>query len=274
MPERLPQPAAPLERELSLTDLTEFVARNWRFMSLCVAGVAAAVMLAIALQPKQYQRELTISLHPLPLRTDPRTPHEDVGEAAVKSLETLRPGGNQAQVRYDRTAREIRIALRARTAAVLGGFEPPQFFRPALDSAIGRALETEARSNALQLRKWAEVRKSLERDIRQAAPADRGRREALETQWARAAAASAGVEFDQAWIRETQRDVRRLSSTTFAIERDSGTQPARTVGPARAAVLAVAVGSIGAVIAALLREQWARGRRSHSNSAGARDIGA
>ena len=166
------------------------------------------------------------------------------------------------------------MALRARTAAVFGGFEPPQFFRPALDSAIGRALETEAKSNGLQLRKWAEVRKSLERDIRQAAPADRGRREALETQWARAAAASAGVEFDQAWIRETQRDVRRLSSSTFAIEelrRPASTDRRACSGGCAGCRRRFDRGRHCGTPQETVR---ARGRQSHSNSAGARDIGA
>lgn len=273
MLEGAPRPTAPLERELSLADLTAFVARNRWLMSLCFAGVATAILVAVVLQPKRYQRELAISVHAPFLVADQTTPREDLGEAAVKSLETLRPDGNPAQVRYDRGDREIGIVLRARSAADLGGPETQRSLRAVLDSTLRRALEARLTATALQARKWAEIRRMLEEDIARVPPADRTGREALEREWAHAAAISAGLEFDRARIREIALDAQRFSSTTFVIERDSGAQPARTVGPARTVIVAVEIGSIGAVIAALLRD-WARRRLSRLKAARARDFGA
>ncbi|MCA1991314.1 MAG: hypothetical protein LDL41_04590, partial [Coleofasciculus sp. S288] len=144
--------------EISLAEVKQFFRNNWKFIGLTTVVISAIAIPLSLLKPQHYQKQLTLSVEPVPQTIAAQLLLQlDVNQAnalAVKFLKNHKLDSISGQPQYDAIAQEIQLPLQSPNASSLKEISPKIIshvetgFQKKLDQAIeGRLTNIEQEQN-------------------------------------------------------------------------------------------------------------------------------
>jgi len=243
-------------------NIIQFLRHNSKFL-----GVATAVLSAIAITfsllttPKQYHKQLTLSVRPhFPELAQP-FPTTDVNQTSALALEFLNNADLEkvtAQPRYNAEAQQIELNLKSPDAKALSTAGPQVVsqLKKSFQERLSHTLETNLIALNLQLKRCKQIVAQLEQQIAQSSATKA--KEALETQRASYITAIVSLESDKAYMEQSQKNLDDFTAQVISIWvlKDSSVQQTRSSGDI--VVIAIVGSFLMAVLAALIRNQLPR----------------
>lgn len=244
-------------------NIIQFLRHNSKFL-----GVATAVLSAIAIAfsllttPKQYQKQLTLSVRPnFPELAQP-FPTTDVNQTSALAVEFLNNADLDkvtAQPRYNAEAQQIELNLKSPDAKALSTAGPQLVsqLKKSFQERLSHTLETNLITLNLQLKRSKQIVAQLEQQIAQSSATTKAR-DALETQRASYVTAIVSLEFDKAYMEQSQKNLDDFTAQVISILvlKDSRVQQTRSSGDI--VVIAIVGSFLMAVLAAIIRNQLPR----------------
>jgi hypothetical protein len=257
------------EDEISLADVIRFFSLNGMFVLLTTLGLSAIGIILFLLQPKQYQKQLTLSVKPVPIPLSTGAfPAVDINQVSALAV-TLLQNPSQADIsstaKYEPASQQINLSLESRNANAL----------TAADSKILSQLETGFQKTLiaslkdfrirleLELKRNQETLAQLEKQIAQtpnnsSATVPNPRMQGLEAQRSGYVTRIATLEFDRDYLKRAEKNLAEFSSQVMSIQILTKSEVQQTQSLAQIAVLAVLASFMVAILAAIIRNQVAR----------------
>lgn len=263
------EPQTPVnEQEISLVDLVRFFFYQWKFLALTTAGVSAIVIAFSLVQPKQYQKQLTLSVKPVPIPVS-AFPAIDINQAntlAVGFLQNPKLDQTTTRVKYEPTTQQIDLTLRSPNASVLtnASSKVVNHLETSFEKILGKTLKTSIASLEIDLKRNKQILNQLKQQSSQFSPTNESRLGALETQQAQKVASIADLEFSQQYLQQAQGNLAEFTSQVMSIQILNESNVLQTRSPVQLAVIAVIASFMVAVLAALIRNQILRLRNELS----------
>ncbi|NEQ23482.1 MAG: hypothetical protein F6K28_30885, partial [Microcoleus sp. SIO2G3] len=224
---------------------------------------SAAIALSL-LNPKQYQKQLTLSVQStfIPLSSQP-LPFIDINQAGALTVDFL--GSSQLEeitvtARYDIETRKIGLNLQSPSAKALDAVAPKivSQLKTKFQEPLNQSLTISLTTTELQLEKEKSILPELQRTIAQLPPTDRGKLDALEAEQAQAAADIAALEFDKDYLEQSQKNLPEFTAKIMSVQVVSESEVQETRPSGQMAVIAVIASFMVAVLAAIICDQVAR----------------
>lgn len=276
------------EDELSLVDIIRFFSRNRKFLMLTTAGLSAIAIILSALQPKQYQKQLTLSVKAIPLPLSQPTLGLDANQLSARSVESLKDrsredrsreqsGSNSrdnvakmiARPRYDPVNQRLDVGLRSSDKGLLKAAGPQVIsqIKSEFQDLLGETIETNITSIEFQIARNQRALGKLEEQISKLRLPNLSssqelrtvpRLEALETQRVNYITAISNLEFDKEYLEQAQKNLDEFASQAISVQVliESDIQQPRSL--IQVAVVAVIASFFVAVFAAVIRELMGR----------------
>jgi len=257
------------EDEISLGDIIRFFSLNGMFVLLTTLGLSAIGIILFLLQPKQYQKQLTLSVKPVPIPLStgafPAVDINQVSALAVTLLQKPSQADISSTAKYEPASQQINLSLESRNANAL----------TAADSKILSQLETGFQKTLiaslkdfrirleLELKRNQETLAQLEKQIAQtpnnsSATVPNPRMQGLEAQRSGYVTRIATLEFDRDYLKRAEKNLAEFSSQVMSIQILTKSEVQQTQSLAQIAVLAVLASFMVAILAAIIRNQVAR----------------
>ncbi|MEQ8384512.1 MAG: hypothetical protein RH949_19345 [Coleofasciculus sp. A1-SPW-01] len=261
------------EDEISLLDIIQFFRRNWTFMAWGTLGLSAVAIALSLLMPKQYQKQLTLSVTPVPISVA-GIPGVDIQQASnktVKLLENYYDKIDETDVKptYNTETQQIDITMRSPDTGFLAeaGSQVSTLLQQEFQDTLGKAIANSLFSTELEITKQQQVLEQLEQQIAQVRDSNgidperirtTLRLEALETQRAEVVARIASLEFDKQYLEPAQENLAEFTAQVISIQllSESKVEPTRSL--VQIAVLAAIASFMVAILAAIIRDQARR----------------
>lgn len=261
------------EDEISLLDIIQFFRRNWMFMAWGTLGLSAVAIALSLLMPKQYQKQLTLSVTPVPISVA-GIPGVDIPQASnqtVKLLENHYDKIDETEVKstYNSETQQIDIIVRSPDTGFLAeaGSQVSTHLQQEFQSTLGKAIANSLFSTELEIQKQQQVLEQLNQQIAQVRDPNgvdpqrirtAVRLEALETQRAELLAKIAALEFDKQYLTPAQENLAEFTAQVISIQllSESKVEPTRSL--LQIAVLAAIASFMVAILAAIIRDQARR----------------
>jgi hypothetical protein len=267
------------EDEISLVDIIRFFSRNGKFLLLTTLGLSAIAIILALLQPKQYQKQLTVSVKPVPFflstSLNPNLSVDlDINQAGSFALTLLQNQPlNQitATSKYTTATRnnipsqQIDLTLKSSNPAALKAAGPKILNQ--LKVGLQKTVESTVQANRIrieqELKRFKQLLAEMEKQIAQT-PKDTSaivpnpRLQALEQQRSRYIESITSLEFDKQNLLQAQKNPAEFASRVILVQilAESPVRPGRS--PVMVALLAVIASFMVAVLAAIIRDQVLR----------------
>ena len=261
------------EDEISLLDIIQFFHRNWTFMALSTLGLCAIAIALSLFSPKQYQKQLTLSVTPVPISVS-GIPGVDIQQASnqtVKLLENHYNKIDETEVKptYNTGTQQIDITLRSPDTRFLAeaGIQVSALLQQEFQATLGKAIANSLFRTKLEIQKQQKILEQLNQEIAQVRDPNgidpqrirtAVRLEALETQRAQVLARIAALEFDKQYLEPAQENLAELTDQIISIQplSESKVEPTRSL--VQITVLAAIASFMVAILAAIIRDQARR----------------
>ncbi len=267
MVEHTQQRATQDEDEISLVDIIRFFSRNGKFIALITVGLSAIAIPLTPLQPKQYQKQLTLLVKPTsvplsnPLTTFPTMDINQVGALAVKFLQNPKLENTTAEPKYDPLTQQIDLTLRSPSASSLtdAGTKVVNQLETSFGTILGRSLETSQTSIEIEIKRNRQILGQLQQQKTQFSPTNQFRLGAIEPQQAQMLTNIAQLEFDRQYLEQAQKNLTEFTAQVISVQILSESDiPPQTRSPIKVMVVAVIASFLVAVLAATIRDQISR----------------
>jgi hypothetical protein len=270
--------ATQAEDEISSIDIIWFFSRNAKLIGLITVGLSVIAIALSLLSPKQYQKQLTLSVKPssIPLSVQP-FPAIDVhqtGALAVEFLESFNADQISATAQYNAETQRITLNLQSPNASSLNTVAPKvvsqlntQFQQP-----LSQILANSLMATELQLSRQKQTLAQFQQFAAEIPPTSTPKLQALEAQQANSVATIAALQFDKNFLQQGQKNLADLTGKVMPVQilSESEVQQPRSSG--QQVVIAVVASFMVAVLAAIIYEQVARLKNELSKQKNHRSI--
>ena len=261
-----------------MVEIFQFLGRNWKFLGLLTVALSAIAIALSLLSPKQYQKQLTLSVKPssIPLSVQP-FPAIDVhqtGALAVEFLESFNADQISATAQYNAETQRITLNLQSPNASSLNTVAPKvvsqlntQFQQP-----LSQILANSLMATELQLSRQKQTLAQFQQQIAEIPPTSTPKLQALEEQQANYVATIVALQFDKNFLQQGQKNLADLTGKVMPVQilSESEVQQPRSSG--QQVVIAVVASFMVAVLAAIIYEQVARLKNELSKQKNHRSI--
>lgn len=281
MLEHTEQRAIQDEDEISLVDIIRFFSRNGKFLILTTLGLSAIAITLSLLQPKQYQKQLTLLVKSVPFTlSTPLNPEQslsvdlDINQAATLALALLQtqpPNQITTSSKFNTALKNnipsqpIDLTLKSTNPNALKTAGSKILSK--LNSGFQKTVEATVQANLIRIEQELNRSKRLltemEKQIAQApkdasATAPNPRLLALEAQRSRYIESIASLEFDKQNLLQAQKNPAEFASRVIWVQilAESPVRQSRSL--MMVSLLAVIASFMVAVLAAIIRDQVLR----------------
>lgn len=255
------QGQVPQDNEIYLADILRFFYRNGTLMGLMTVGLSVIIIALSLLQPKPYQKQLTLLVLPVSISTSPPLPGLDITQASnivLKFLEGQPLDAVNLQPTYDTATGQINLTLSSpnldalKTATSQVQSEAEIIFQ----DFLSKKLETSLTAIDLDLERNRQALNELEEQSTQFSSSTEFRLGALETYKAQKVASITELEFNKQYLEQAQDSLAKLTNQAIPIQilLESEISPGRS-SLQQVAIIAVIASFMVAIFVALIREQ-------------------
>jgi len=257
------------EDEISLGDIIRFFSLNGMFVLLTTLGLSAIAITLFLLQPKQYQKQLTLSVKPVPISLSTGSlPALDVTQAstlAVTLLQNPSQGDISSTAKYEPATQQINLSLKSRNPNALTAADSKILSQ--LETGFQKTLEASFKDFLirleLELKRNQEILAQLEKQIAQtpnntSATVPNPRMQGLEVQRSAYVTRMTTLEFDRDYLKRGEKNLAEFTSQVMSIQILTKSEVQQTRSLAQVAVLAVLASFMVAILAAIIRNQVGR----------------
>ncbi len=249
--------------EIGLVDIVQFLIRHIKFIGLTTVALSSAMIALSLLNPKQYQKQLTLSVRStsIPLSSQP-LPFIDINQAGALTVDFLKSSQLDeitVTARSDIETQKIDLNIQSPNTNALNTVAPKivSQLKTRFQEPLNQSLTTWLTTTELQLEKEKSILPQLQRTIAQLPPTDRGKLDALEAEQAQAAADIAALEFDKDYIEQSQKNLPEFAAKIMSVQVVSESEVQETRPSGQMAVIAVIASFMVAVLAAIICDQVA-----------------
>ena len=250
--------------EISLTQVRQFFRDNWKFIGLTTVVLSAIAIPLSLLKPQQYQKQLSLSVEPVPITIAGQAllplDAPQASNLAVKFLKNHKLDPISGQPQYDPATQEIKLALQSPNANSFQGIgskvvtQLETEFQKKLDQAIeNRLTNIEQEQNKRQ-----QVVGQLDQQIAQFRSNNAARLDALESQRAQIVTQVAFWEYDKKSLEQAHKNLSKSTSEFISVQILNESEVVQTRSPKQVSVIAVIASFMVAVFAASTRHQILR----------------
>jgi hypothetical protein len=250
--------------EIGLVDIVQFLIRHIKFIGLTTVVLSSAAIALSLLNPKQYQKQLTLSVRStsIPLSSQ-LLPFIDINQAGALTVDFLRSsqlGEITVTARYDIETQKIDLNLQSPNAKTLNTVAPKivSQLKTRFQEPLNQSLTAWLTTTELQLEKEKSILPPLQQTIAQLPPTNTGKLDALEAEQAQAAADIAALEFDKDYLEQSQKNLPKFAAKIMSVQIVSESEVQETRSSGQMAVIAVIASFMVAVLAAIIWDQVAR----------------
>ncbi len=275
MVEHTGQTALQDDDEISLVDIIRFFRRNGKFLALTTLGLSAIAITLSLLQPKQYQKQLTLSVKAgsltlsSPSLGNPRQLVDldinQLSNLAVTLLQTQPPEQTTSTAKYTVLTQQIDLTLQSANPNALTASDSKVLSRLAagFQRTLDKIVATNLNRIELDLQRSKRLLTEMETQIAQtpktpATTAPNPRLLALEAQRSRYVDSITSLQFDKQYLAQAQKNPAQFASQAILVQILSQSQVRSARSPLKVAVLAVIAGFMVATLAAIIRDQVVR----------------
>lgn len=269
------------EDEISLVDIIRFFRRNGKFLLLTTLGLSAIAIILALLQPKQYQKQLTLSVKPVPFfLLTPLNPDQSlsvdldinqIGTLALTLLQNQPPREITVTSKYNIASRnntpsqQIDLTLKSTNPDALkaAGAKIISLLKAGYQKTVETILQANLIRTQLELNRSTQLLTQIEKQIAQTpkeatATTPNPRLMALETQRSRYIESITSLEFDKQNLLQAQKNPAEFASQVILVQilTESQVRPTRSL--IMLIVLALITSFMIAILAAIIREQILR----------------
>ena len=264
---------AAVKSEFALADVMGFLGSNWKFIGLLTLLLSAAVVSTALLLPQQYNKQFTLDINAVPtelsveLNQRPVLDNAQIGNLAVEYLQNATLEGVIVNPAYNITTRQVNVALQSRSKDALEAAVPALVklledkFLAAYEKALGGALEAQVSVVERELETDRETLELIDEDLKRTLagnadvenPGTASRVDGLEAARADTLVKVVRSEANRRSLEEMRRDVPEIAAEAITVEvlSESEARQSRSLIPVTA--LALMLGLVAAVVAALVR---------------------
>ena len=248
--------------EISIVEIIRFFLDNWRFLALITAGVSAIAITLSLSQPTRYQKQLTLSVQPVPAPVS-SFPAMDVNQAnnlAVKFLQNLKLDQTTALPKYDPTTQQIDLTLRSPNQSSLKDARSIAIrqVETGFEEVMGKSIKTSLTSIDIDLKRNKRILQQLEQQKTQFSPTNEFRLGVIESQRAQKLAQMAELEFDKQYLEQARANLTDFTSQFIAVQMLAESDVPQRRSFVEVLVVAIIAGFLVAVLAAIIRDQILR----------------
>ena len=249
------------EDEISLIDIIRFFRDNWLFLTVTTLGLSALATTLSLLQPKEYQKKLTLQIQPHPVTIAaneiPNLDSNQASQLATTFLQNQKLEEITLKPVYDTTTQQVNVTLESSNSQALNNISEKLInqLEEDLQTEVQENIEQISDSVALELNKNQQILEQIERQIAQSSPNDTAKREALETQRANKIVSNTALEFDQQYLEEIEANLAEFTEKVFSIQSISDSEAMETRSLVQIAILSLIASFMVAVLAAIIRSQ-------------------
>ena len=246
-------------------NIIQFLRRNSKFLGLTTVVLSAiAIAFSLLTTPKQYQKQLSLSLAsnslPLSLQSSAARDVNQMGALAVEFLEQAQLEPITVKARYSGDTQKIYLILQSPEAKALSpaGSQIVSLLKKSFQQPLRHTLESTIAANELSLQRQKLILTQLDQQIAKFPPTNKPGLEALQTQRAQQVTIVGSMEFDQQYLEKARKDIADFSDQVMSVEiwSESGVQQTRSSG--QIGIIAIVGSFIVAVLAAIARNQIPR----------------
>jgi len=244
-----------------MVEIFQFLGRNWKFLGLLTVALSAIAIALSLLSPKQYQKQLTLSVKPssipLSVQAFPAIDVHQTGALAVEFLESFSADQISATAQYNAETQKIALNLQSPNASSLNTVAPKvvsqlntQFQQP-----LSQILANSLMATELQLNRQKQTLSQFQQQIATIPPTNTPKLQALEEQQANSVATIAALQFDKNFLQQGQKNLVDLTAEVMPVQvlSESEVQQPRSSG--QQVVIAVVASFMVAVLATIIRNQ-------------------
>jgi hypothetical protein len=261
--------------EISLVDIIRFFRHNGKFLALTTLGLSAIAITLSLLQPKQYQKQLTLSVKSgsltlsSPSLGNPRQLVDldinQLSNLAVTLLQNQPPEQTNSTAKYTVLTQQIDLTLQSANPNALTAADSKVLSRLAagFQRTLDKIVATNLNRIELDLQRSRRLLKEMETQIAQTpktptTTAPNPRLLALEEQRSRYVDSITSLQFDKQYLAKAQKNPAQFVSQAILVQILSQSQVRSARSPLKVAVLAVIAGFMVATLAAIIRDQVVR----------------
>lgn len=256
------------EDEIPWQDIVRFFSRHGKLLILTTVGLSTLSIILALFLPKQYQKQLTLSVKPVPVPLSQPLPGLDVNQASNLAVALFQNQPRRADpkyaAKYNPLTQQIDLAIKSRhpqTAATAGPTvlsKIESYFKNNLEPTLNTSLTF----TELQLVRSQQTLAQIDQQIAKAPADPPGRRtqarlEALENQRTALLSQITALEFDQDYLKQAQNNLDRLIPQIISVQILNESE-VRKSSILKVAVLAIIASFMVAVLAAIIRDQVPR----------------
>lgn len=263
------------EREFALRDVVDFLRSNALFIGLLTLLIAVAVVVLSLLPPQQYSKQFVLDVIPVPTEllqslNQPVLDDVQASNLAVESLQSAGTQGVSVSPTYDPSTSQIEVTVQSEDREDLDeiGSRLPEVaerqLRNVHEELLAAALDTRISDSQDLIGANKSAIASLEREMEglngASDPQTLARLEGLESARGSVLAEIARSEAGLRDLEATRDDLPRLAEAAVSVEVLSESQNLQSRSLVPVVALAVMLGLVGAVVAALVRTALRRSR--------------
>lgn len=267
------------EDEVSLVEIIKFFRLNWKFIGLITVALSSVTLILSLLRPEQYQKQVTLSVEPLPLTISassiPSIGVETAGLQAAELIQKQKLDGITVTALYNATNVVVDLTLQSSDKNALAGATPKitSHLKTQFQKTLSRDIEMGLASIKQAQERTQKIQDQLEKQIEQLPPIKdtdpkesptEMRLRALEAQRAGFVSSIAGSEVDKDYLEQAKRNLAQFSDEVISVKILTQSEVRQTRAPMKLVVIAVSASFMMAVLAAIIRSQVTRLKNERS----------
>jgi riboflavin transporter FmnP len=250
------------EDGIYLVDIIRFVRRHRKFLLLTTVVLSAIAIPLSLLQPKPYQKQLTLSVKPLPVLVTafPALDVNQAGTLAINFLQNSKLNQMVVSPTYDPVTQQIKITMRSLDSSSLesASASVASQLKTGFENIMEQSIQTSLTATQLQLKRKQRVLDLLEQQKAKFSPTNEFRLSMVESYRVQPLADIAELEFDKQYLEQAQKNLAEFTAEFISIQILAESVTPQTRSPVPIVVVSVIASFIAAVFAALIREQILR----------------
>ncbi len=247
-----------------LVDIIKFLRVNIKFLGLTTLILSAIAIALSLLSPKQYQKQLTLSVKPssvpLLVQSFPAIDVNQTGALAVEFLKSVQLDQITATARYDAETQKIDLNLQSPNASSLKTAAPKVVsqLKTKFQQPLSQTVATSLMATELQLNRQKQTLTQLQQQIAKIPPTTTPKLQGLEGQRAHSVATIAALQFDKNFLKQGQKNLAGLTAKVMSVQILSESEVEQPRSSGQQVVIAVVGSFMVAVLAAIVRNQIPR----------------
>ena len=248
-------------------EIIQFLSLNWKFLGLTTLILSAiAIAYSLLTTPKQYQKQLTVSVTstsvPLsvPSSSAIAIDANKAGALAVEFLNSSQLDQISVTTRYDVYTQKIELNLQSPDARALNTADSQVVsqLKTKFQQPLSQTLKTSLIATEVQLKKQQLVLAQLEQLIAQTPPSNGATQEALSIERAKSLASITALKFDQNYMEQSLKNLADFTEKFMSVQIVNASDVQQTRSSGQMFVIAVITSFMFAVLAVIIRDQLVR----------------